>query len=108
VELPKQTMRTSTQEKNTPKRYEYYVAFLSNDGEPSHYQEAINHIESAKWKTIMKDEMDSLYKNKKWDLAKLPKGMQVVGCMLHKKHLVVEVFTEPPRKIYLFSIYCKV
>ena len=30
--------------------------------------------ESAKWKLAMKEEMDSLEKNKTWDLVELPNG----------------------------------
>ena len=36
--------------------------------------------ESAKWKLTMKEEMDSLEKNKTWDLVELPKDRKVVGC----------------------------
>jgi hypothetical protein len=37
-------------------------------------------IESDKWKTKMKEEMDSLEKNRSWDIVELPKGRKVVGC----------------------------
>ena len=51
-----------------------YVALITNDGEPSCYQEAMKVSESAKRKLTMKEEMDSLEKNKTWDLVELPKG----------------------------------
>ena len=36
--------------------------------------------ESAKWKLEMKEEMDSLEKNKTWDLVELPKDKKFVDC----------------------------
>ena len=36
--------------------------------------------DSDKWKLAMKEEMDSLAKNKTWDLVKLPESRKVVGC----------------------------
>ena len=35
--------------------------------------------ESDKWKLELKEEMDSLEKNKTWDLVELPKDIKVVG-----------------------------
>jgi hypothetical protein len=83
VEIPQPTLRRSTRERNPPKRYIDFVssiALITNDGEPSCYQEAINDIDNAKWKMEMKEEMDSLEKNKTWDLVELPKDRKVVGC----------------------------
>jgi hypothetical protein len=37
---------------------------ITNDGEPSCYQEAMDDVESAKWKIAMEEEMDVLEKNK--------------------------------------------
>jgi hypothetical protein len=56
------------------------VALVSNDGEPSCYQEAMKVSESVKWKKSMKEELDSLERNKTWDLVELPKDRKVVGC----------------------------
>ena len=36
--------------------------------------------DSDKWKLAMKEEMDSLAKNKTWDLVELPESREVVGC----------------------------
>jgi hypothetical protein len=82
-EIPQPTPRISTWERNPPKRYTDFVSsvvLITNDGEPSCYQEAINDIDYAKWKMEMKEEMDSLVKNKTWDLVELPKDRKVVGC----------------------------
>jgi hypothetical protein len=53
---------------------------ITNDGEPSCYQKAINDIDNAKWKMEIKEEMDSLVKKKTWDLVELRKDRKVVGC----------------------------
>jgi hypothetical protein len=77
VEMPQPTLRRSTWVINPPKRYEDYISsisLISNEGEPCCYQEAMDGIESAKWKIAMKEEMDALEKNKTWDLVELPKG----------------------------------
>ena len=37
-------------------------------------------FDSDKWKLAMKEEMDSLAKNKTWDLVELPESRKVVGC----------------------------
>ena len=46
--------------------------------EPTTYEEAINGEESDKWIQAMDDEMDSLNKNKTWDLVELPEGRKPV------------------------------
>ncbi|KAG8474731.1 hypothetical protein CXB51_031459 [Gossypium anomalum] len=43
--------------------------------EPSNYSEAISYEDSEKWMFTMQEEMESLHKNKTWDLVKLPKGV---------------------------------
>ncbi|KAG8501427.1 hypothetical protein CXB51_003754 [Gossypium anomalum] len=48
--------------------------------EPSNYSEAISCEDSEKWMFAMQEEMESLYKNKTWDLVKLPKGKKTVRC----------------------------
>ena len=45
------TLRRSTRERKTPKRYEYSdssVSLVTEDGEPSCYQEAVDDIDSEK------------------------------------------------------------
>ncbi|KAG8474805.1 hypothetical protein CXB51_031510 [Gossypium anomalum] len=46
--------------------------------EPSNYSEAISCEDSEKWMVAMQEEMESLHKNKTWDLVKLPKGKKIV------------------------------
>ncbi|KAG8478589.1 hypothetical protein CXB51_028432 [Gossypium anomalum] len=48
--------------------------------EPSNYSEAVSCEDSEKWMFAMQEEMESLYKNRTWDLVKLPKGKKVVRC----------------------------
>eukprot|EP00253_Pinus_taeda_P028289 PITA_28289 len=76
-------LRRSTRERKTPKRYEDSAsscALITEDGEPSSYQEAVDDTDSEKWKTTMEEEMDSLAKNNTRDLVELPEGRSVVGC----------------------------
>ncbi|KAG8498690.1 hypothetical protein CXB51_005073 [Gossypium anomalum] len=46
--------------------------------EPSNYSEAISCEDSEKWMFAMQEEMESLHKNKTWDLVKLLKGYSQV------------------------------
>ncbi|KAG8475586.1 hypothetical protein CXB51_032459 [Gossypium anomalum] len=48
--------------------------------EPSNYSEAISCEDLEKWMFAMQEEMESLHKNKTWDLVKLPKGKKTVRC----------------------------
>lgn len=41
--------------------------------DPSSYQEAMENSDSAQWKAAMEKDMESLKKNKIWDLVRLPK-----------------------------------
>ncbi|KAG8490688.1 hypothetical protein CXB51_013811 [Gossypium anomalum] len=53
---------------------------IDTNQEPSNYSEAISCEESEKWMFAMQEEMESLHKNKTWDLVKLPKGKKTVRC----------------------------
>ncbi|KAG8478549.1 hypothetical protein CXB51_028301 [Gossypium anomalum] len=48
--------------------------------EPSNYSEAISCEDLEKWMFAMQEEMESLHKNKTWDLVKLSKGKKTVRC----------------------------
>ncbi|GJS67592.1 retrotransposon protein, putative, ty1-copia subclass [Tanacetum coccineum] len=48
--------------------------------EPLTYQEAFACEDSSKWKAAMKEEMDSLRKNKTWELVDHPAGQKLVSC----------------------------
>ena len=80
METPQPTPRISTRERNHPKRYIDFVSFIffTDDGEPSCFQEVIDCVDNAKWKMEMKEEMDSMDKNKTWELVELPKERRLL------------------------------
>ncbi len=47
--------------------------------EPSNVQEALEGIDKDKWMAVMQEEMDSMQKNKVWDLIDLPSSRQTIG-----------------------------
>ena len=51
---------------------------LIDVGEPKCYDEVVQVDTKIQWESAMKDEMDSLLKNKTWDLCKLPTGKKVL------------------------------
>ena len=56
------------------------VEDIDANQEPSNYSEAVSCEDSEKWMFTMQEEMESLHKNKTWNLVKLPKGKKVVHC----------------------------
>ncbi|KAG8483097.1 hypothetical protein CXB51_022015 [Gossypium anomalum] len=65
--------------------------------ELSNYSKAISCEDSEKWMFAMQEEMESLHKNKTWDLVKLPKGKKTIRCkwVFKKKEWTLRV--EEPR-----------
>ncbi|KAE8682936.1 ABC transporter G family member 13 [Hibiscus syriacus] len=57
-----------------------YAFPVVDDDIPITYQEAIQSLESDKWKSAMDEEMQSLQKNNTWKLTQLPKGKRAIGC----------------------------
>ncbi|GJW10457.1 retrovirus-related pol polyprotein from transposon TNT 1-94 [Tanacetum coccineum] len=59
-------------------------AFIAAEEEDTHkpltYQEAVSCEDSSKWKASIKEEMDSLRKNKTWELVDQPVGLLVMSC----------------------------
>ena len=55
-----------------------YSILLTDVGEPKCYDEAVQVDTKIQWEFAMKDEMDSLLKNKTWDLCKLPIGKRAL------------------------------
>ncbi|KAG8474924.1 hypothetical protein CXB51_031638 [Gossypium anomalum] len=53
---------------------------IDSNQEPSNYSEAISCEDLEKWMFAMQEEMESLHKNKTWDLVKLLKGKKTVCC----------------------------
>ncbi|KAG8483857.1 hypothetical protein CXB51_023418 [Gossypium anomalum] len=65
--------------------------------ELSNYSEAISYEDSEKWMFAMQEEMESLHKNKTWDLVKLLKGKKTVRCKLVFKRKKETLGVEEPR-----------
>ena len=82
METPQPTPRRSLRERKPPKRYTDFISsvLFTDDGEPSCFQEASDCIGNSKWKVEIQEEMDSLEKNKTWELVKLHKDRKIVGC----------------------------
>jgi len=55
-------------------------ALVAGSGDPLSYKDATSSTDNDKWLVAMSEEMESLYKNKTWELVKLPKGKKAVGC----------------------------
>nr|GEW35977.1 retrotransposon protein, putative, Ty1-copia subclass [Tanacetum cinerariifolium] len=59
-------------------------AFAATEEEDTHepltYQEAVACEDISKWKAAMEEEMDSLRKNKTWELVDHPAGQKLVSC----------------------------
>ncbi|GJW81786.1 retrotransposon protein, putative, ty1-copia subclass [Tanacetum coccineum] len=60
--------------------YAFVAAEEEDTHEPLTYQEAVACEDSSKWKAAMKEEMDSLRKNKTWELVDHPAGQKLVSC----------------------------
>ncbi|GJW00834.1 retrotransposon protein, putative, ty1-copia subclass [Tanacetum coccineum] len=60
--------------------YAFVAAEEEDTHEPLTYQEAVACEDSSKWKAAMKEEMDSLRKNKTWELVNHPAGQKLVSC----------------------------
>ncbi|GKE68916.1 retrovirus-related pol polyprotein from transposon TNT 1-94, partial [Tanacetum coccineum] len=58
--------------------YAFVAAEEEDTHEPLTYQEAVACEESSKWKAAMKEEMDSMRKNKTWELVDHPVGQKLV------------------------------
>lgn len=52
-----------------------YYLLLTDSGEPSCYDEALQVSDSVKWE---QEEMDSLHSNETWELARLPAGKKAL------------------------------
>lgn len=67
-------VRRSTRPQKVSQRYPLsnYI-LLTDEGEPSCFQEACQDEHSKEWQKAMEDEMDSLQENRTWELVKLPK-----------------------------------
>nr|GEX26319.1 retrovirus-related Pol polyprotein from transposon TNT 1-94 [Tanacetum cinerariifolium] len=72
--------------------------------EPLTYQEAVACEDSSKWKAAMKEEMDSLRKNKTWELVDHQAGQNLVTCKwLFKIKEGIEGVQKPRNKARLVA-----
>ena len=46
----------------------------------SSHTEAMESVDSGKWQVAMEEEMESLHKNKTWELVERPRGKKIVDC----------------------------
>ncbi|GJS41667.1 retrovirus-related pol polyprotein from transposon TNT 1-94 [Tanacetum coccineum] len=60
--------------------YAFAAAAHIEGCEPTNYFEAISSPECDKWVVAMEEEVESLHKNKTWELVKLPKEKRVISC----------------------------
>ena len=75
--------RRPRREIRKPARFDDMVAYalpIADDDVPSTYTEARSNSDSVKWKQAMNEEMQSLHKNRTWELVRLPKGKKAIGC----------------------------
>ncbi|KAE8725167.1 Eukaryotic translation initiation factor 3 subunit E [Hibiscus syriacus] len=79
------TTRQSDRVRRRPNWHSYYViegniayCLLTEDGEPSTYQEAINSSDASLWMMAMQEEIEALHKNNAWDLVSLPQGRKPI------------------------------
>ncbi|GKF12211.1 retrotransposon protein, putative, ty1-copia subclass [Tanacetum coccineum] len=80
------------QDESNMAAYAFVAAKEEDTHEPLTYQEAVACEDSSKWKAAMKEEMDSLRKNKTWELVDHPAGQKLVSCKwLFKKKEGIEV-----------------
>ncbi|KAE8677858.1 cytochrome P450 71A9-like [Hibiscus syriacus] len=80
------TTRQSDRVRRRPNWHSDYViedniayCLLTEDGEPSTYQEAINSSDASLWMMAMQEEIEAFHKNNTWDLVPLPQGRKPIG-----------------------------
>jgi len=55
-------------------------ALSVEDDEPITFTQAVSDPDRQSWSAAMEEEMESLEKNRTWDLVPLPKGKRAIGC----------------------------
>ena len=77
------------QDRNPPSQHDEWSAHLATVQEPSTYTEAMKSSEKEHWIKAIQEELDSLERNKVWDIVPLPKERKLVGC-----HWVFQIKTD--------------
>jgi hypothetical protein len=62
-----------------PPKFHFVFVLTTTNEDPKSVKEATNTVEGRIWKDAMVEEMESLHKNKTWDLVKLPSGRNPIG-----------------------------
>ncbi|GJV47756.1 retrovirus-related pol polyprotein from transposon TNT 1-94 [Tanacetum coccineum] len=77
--------RTLNRERRPPGWYSDYImesnvayCLLTEEGEPSTFQEALNNPDTSFWKEAMQEQIKALHKNKTWELVPLPGGRKPI------------------------------
>ncbi|GJV82254.1 retrovirus-related pol polyprotein from transposon TNT 1-94 [Tanacetum coccineum] len=84
--------------------YAFVAAEEEDTHEPLTYQKAVACEDSSKWKATMKEDMDSLWKNKTWKLVDHPTGQKLVSCKwLLKIKEMIEGVQKPRYKARLVA-----
>jgi len=74
-------------EVKVPKKFNEYVVYVNytNVLAPENYMEAITSKESTKWKAAMRKEIETLERNKTWDIVDLPENKEILDVKwIHK------------------------
>ena len=81
AEIPAHWIRRSTRQNKQPDRYTPSLSYvlLTDEGEPSMFQEACSVKDSKRWKAAMDEEVNSLLENQTWKLMELPKGRKALA-----------------------------
>ncbi|GJS98865.1 retrovirus-related pol polyprotein from transposon TNT 1-94 [Tanacetum coccineum] len=68
------------QDESNMATYAFAAAEEEDTHEPLTYQEALAYEDSSRWKAVMEEEIDSLRKNKTWELVNHLVGQKLVSC----------------------------
>ncbi|KAL4271938.1 hypothetical protein GQ457_13G028490 [Hibiscus cannabinus] len=94
------TTRQSDRVRRRPNWHSDYVmegnvayCLLTEDGEPSTFQEAMNSSDASEWMAAMQEEIEALHKNNTWDLVPLPQGRKPI-VERYRARLVVKGYAQ--------------
>ena len=79
LEIVEPQVRRSTRERRQSTRYPTFeYTMITKEGEPKNFQEVQSHKDKQSWLKGMHKEMNSLNKNKTYDLVEFPKGKKLL------------------------------